>query len=270
MSNKHDLNKHIGTDYHQRASVSMRDVANTRRYMFANGLMMIAHGALPYDAVGPPEWRVVSGFAELSAPCARTAANMLHDARIAFENDVKAELADGKPLSVSLQIDAWKQKHLERRWIGYFVSATTAQGKQVRALIRLEHFLKSSETGQNVADMIISICREFNLVPDAVVSDTASNMLAATELVQKHFAGQGHYVIIIPCFCHIVSLLCKTFLKAVDGPEKAWWGNCALCTTSSLEGRHSRRTWRQSALPGSQPAQCLRFGGLLSRTRPGT
>jgi hypothetical protein len=121
---------------------------------------------------------------------------------------------------VALQVGAWKQKWVERRWIGYFVAGTTAQGRRLRAFIRLEHFLKSGEMGANLAEKIIALCADLGFDPTALVADTAANVLSAAGTVQKRFPQQAIEVIIVPCSCHIVSLLCKTFLKAVGGPEK--------------------------------------------------
>ena len=100
----------------------------------------------------------------MGAPCAMrphcgAMASSPHDARIAFEDDVKAGLADGEAFSVPSRIDGRKQKYLvwERRWVGHFASATTSQGKPVRAFIRLDDFFKGSETGANLADTVIAL-----------------------------------------------------------------------------------------------------------------
>ena len=220
ITNKHDMDKHVRAAIHKDGTLEIRELANTRRYRFAQGLEMVAFGDLPYDAVETPQWRALAGVEGLAAPSARNAANMLHEARVAFEEDIKTQMTQGPTKSVSLQIDAWKQKHMRRRWIGYLVSVTTSNAQPIRAFLRLEHFTKNSETGRVLAEGVLRFCRDYGIRPDAVISDTASNMLAAADIVQNHYAIGGHEVNVMPCFCHLLSLCCKAFLKGADDPAK--------------------------------------------------
>jgi hypothetical protein len=162
----------------------------------------------PFSAITHPSFKdmVESAKAKGSkVPCVETQQNRMEEVRIIVRNKLKDMLQD---VDFAITTDCWSAP-TQDKFMAVTAHFITADWELLEAVLDCAPF-GGSHTGERIQDKVLEILEDFDISTEAVqalVSDTASNVKKAGELLP--FAWFG-------CANHMLELTCGKLLDSIE------------------------------------------------------